>query len=947
MPSVGEWPTKEGLRIGYMNINHLLNKRDEFSSIIFNSGKQFHLFCCAESWLTKDIPDSDISIPGYNLDRLDRNAKVNPLQTGLILYSSISLTYKRITAFENCGVESMWIEISIKRSKPVLAGFLYRNPSEHVDWFEKFQDMMEAVSLTGNEVILFGDFNIDFLRNDHKWQQIYENYGLTQLVDSPTRSTSKSEKLIDHIYVSQIENIVETCTPYCGCSDHLPICVTWLKKDVKIPKPGHKTVTYRSFTNFDKDAFLKDLSESQLPHVYQYTNPDQAFEFWHKTFINVYNKHAPFITKRVKYSPKPPWLTKEIEEAIHIRNKHLRNKQFDEFKKQRNKVTFMLRKSKKNYFKTLIISSPQNNSKPIWKAIKILTHKNAEKTTVIPKELTTDMLNNFFCNIASQAVKNDKSKTNDLSRLTTFCNSKSIKSEFTIPPIPLTDVYFHLMHMKQTGTRGIDNLDGIILKLSAPVIADTLTYLYNMCLDKCYFPKILKQAKVIPLFKSGNKLDPSNYRPISIVSLLSKPLEKHINEYMTRHVSKYDLIHPSQSGFRSNHSCHTALINLVDEWLTNINDLKLTGILFIDFTKAFDIIDHTLLLRKLTLYKFSDHALSLIKSFLTDRYQSVFINNKQSNFLPLHFGVPQGSVLGPLLFVLYVNDLPLHIKDPCELFADDTSIHSNHSDINQLSINLQENVDQLVHWTELNHMCLNEKKTKCMVVTSRQKRQNLKDPMSPIYIGDRPIEEVDSHKLLGINIDNNLTWQSHITTLSKRISQKIFQLSKIKNFLDRNARKHFYHAFIQTCIDYSSTIFDTSSANTMKPLLRGHKRALKLVLHKSSTLTYKDYTELNILPLMYQLEYNKAVMMFRIMNGLAPSALTAKFPINKSRYTNNILVKKPRIDLYKTSMNYSGGMLWNSIPQTMKQTNSIQSFKASYRKLLFHRLATDNSKEKI
>ena len=219
---------------------------------------------------------------------------------------------------------------------------------------------------------------------------------------------------------------------------------------------------------------------------------------------------------------------------------------------------------------------------------------------------------------------------------------------------------------------------------------------------------------------------------------------------------------------------------LVDIFYKNIKKKKeeFTGVLFVDFAKAFDVIDHDLLLRKLTLYGLSNDTLHLISSFLSNREQLVCINTIKSDFLPVKYGIPQGSVLGPLLFSLYINDLPLFIKALCELFADDTTIHSSHSNLNNLLLSLQESINNLLQWTELNHMSLNSYKTKYMTITIRQKRQNISSRM-PLYIGNEKIVEVATHKVLGVSIDNNLSWTNHVNELTKRVSQKLYQLAKI------------------------------------------------------------------------------------------------------------------------------------------------------------------------
>ena len=323
-----------------------------------------------------------------------------------------------------------------------------------------------------------------------------------------------------------------------------------------------------------------------------------------------------------------------------------------------------------------------------------------------------------------------------------------------------------------------------------------------------------------------------------------------------------------------------------------------------DFTKAFDVIDHDLLLRKLTLYGLSNDTLHLISSFLSNREQLVCINTIKSDFLPVKYGIPQGSVLGPLLFSLYLNDLPLFIKALCELFADDTTIHSSHSNLNNLLLSLQESINNLLQWTELNHMSLNSYKTKYMTITTRQKRQNISSRM-PLYIGNEKIVEVATHKVLGVTIDNNLSWTNHINELTKLVSQKLYKLAKIKHFLNAHARKLFFHAHIQPIIDYASTLWDSASANTLKPLLSIHKRALKLTLLKSTSLTAHDYKLLDVLPLKLKLEFNKGIIMHKIVFGYVPSNLKSNFVSNQNRHSHKLVVPRPRLDLFKCSLMYS------------------------------------------
>ena len=935
MPKTSDtWPSTDGLRIGFLNINHIANKLSDVSDILSSSQKYLHLFGIAETKLPDQISSDDIKIPTYHIIPDDPSQQK---EKELLVYIHDTVHYKRIESLENYQVESIWIEIHLERTKPILIGFIYRNPAELTDWYDRFTLMMEDASVHSDEIILFGDFNIDLFKVNQRWTLICDSFHLTQLIDKPTRITDKTKTLIDHIYSTSTNNITEVCRPIFGCSDHFPVCLTWSKKGINIPKNSHKVIRYRCFSGFNKDAFLMDLLNSSMSLVYQFTNPDEAFEIWYHNFLNVYNVHAPFKTKRVKSRLKEPWITKDIEDAIAQRNKLSAIGTREEYKKQRNLVNSMKRSSKKKYFEQLI--SSKADSKSIWKAINQLINKNAAARSPPLTDLSSDSLNAHFCSIATTTIKSDRSHSNTLDILKDYCHSKNVSSNLVIPLMNIYDVYNALTHLKQTNSRGLDGIDGKILKIAAPVIADSLTYIYNLCISKNTIPKAFKTAKVIPIFKGGDHSDPSNYRPISILSILSKPLEHHINKHILNHFNQYNLFHPNQSGFRANHSCHTALTNLIDQWLTNINNNKITGVIFVDFAKAFDVIDHSLLLRKLQVYGSSDNTLKLMSSFLSERKQVVSNKGDVSTLLPNNFGVPQGSVIGPLLFSIYINDLPLSVNTQCELFADDTTIHTCHSHLNEVTSALQESIHQLLEWSEQNHMNLHPQKTKYLTITTRQKRQNLPASSPAIFINNDLIEEVDHHKMLGLTIDNNLSWMHHISILCKKISKCVYQLSRMKHFLDLNSRKIFFNAYIMSHMNYASTIWDSASANILKPLFSLHRRALKLVLLKPSSLTLSDYKALDILPLKSKLKYNKAVFVFKIMSGFAPPSLQNRFVTNCSHHTRRILVPLPRIDLYKSSLTYSGGCLWNEISKTqLCNTSSQPVFKKSYHKHLMNNI---------
>ena len=921
------WPVQRGLHIGFLNIRDATNKKDEIATILQNSNNPFHIFGFAESRLTDKTSADDMQIPGYSKPlRLDPS---KPKTTGIIVYHSLSLNCTRLTKYENYDVESVWVEIILKGSKPLIVGYVYRNPAETVDWKDKFNALMDDIVLLNREIIVLGDFNIDLFKPHQSWYDNYSMHGLEQIIDIPTRITDKTRTLIDHIYANCKTHITELCAPPCGCSDHNAVCLTWLNKRVKIPKVGHKTIYYRCFKQFNVENFLSDLANSSFDSIYQIRNPDDAADFWINTFSFIYNKHAPFIKKRVRHIIKPPWITKAIDAEIETRNYLKQFGSITQFKMQRNKVNSLKRRSKRQYFQKLLVSS--KDSRNIWKAINILTNKHATKNQQIIKDILPEDLNNHFANIAERTIVNNRTNDNTFDHMKEFVKNKAICFPFNLPLMTVLDVSKSIALLKHSGTRDLEGLDGKILGIACPVIVDSLTYLYNLCIEKNYIPLKFKKAKVIPMHKSGTPSDPCNYRPISILSVIAKPMEKHLHKYLYSYVVKNKLLHDDQSGFRKNHSCHTTLIQLTDDLLSNVNENKFSGLIFIDFQKAFDVIKHSILLQKLKILKLPSNFVSLISSFLTDRNQCVVINSQMSKLIPTKYGVPQGSVLGPLLFSIYVNDLPCFLNDKCEMFADDTTLHSCDSDPNILNKKLQDNLEKVIDWTELNHMALNPHKTKCMYVSARQKRQKMQSCFKPLYIGDNPVVEVNSHRMLGVIMDRDLSWYEHTSSLVKRMSIKLFQLSKIKHFLDVHSRKLFFFAHIVPIIDYASTLWDNCSDNNLKLINRMYKRALKLILLKPSSPTPQDFKQLNILTLHNRLLFNKAVCMHKVSNCNAPVKISTKFVINKYRHNHLYSLPRPRNNLFKTSFLYSGGNLWNGLPRQFKHITNVNTFKRKFK----------------
>ena len=657
---------------------------------------------------------------------------------------------------------------------------------------------------------------------------------------------------------------------------------------------------------------------------------------WFRLLLGVLNHHAPVKRKRVRHAHLPPWMTPKIKEAMALRKELKKDKnKKKEFKKQRNIVKHLVRKAKKEHFQKLVEKDDSISS--VWKAMRSVTQGSQPPN---PSTLSADELNAHFLSVADKILNEPNSEYSCSDSLRNFC-AKNIPSHesFTIPPIAVHEVGKYITQISDKKSAGTDGINGFILKLSLPYVIESLTYIYNLCIENDRFPDELKVAKVIPLPKSKELEDPNNYRPISLLSIISKPLEKHIHAHLLNYLDKYSLLHPLQSGYRPKHSCLTALSHMTSKWLTNINESMMTGAIFLDLRKAFDLINHDILLKKLTLYLKSAKSVSLLNSYLHNRQQCVYTQGEFSTKGHLKHGVPQGSVLGPLLFCLFINDLPMNISNPavtCEMFADDTSLHAGGKEVKEIESVLQTSLNDVSSWCSKNSMLIHPHKTKSMLVSTRQKLQNSTYTLS-LSIDSTPVEQVSEHRVLGITLDDQFKWEAHTNNVCKKLSQNLFLLSKLKHFVNTETRILFFNAHIKSHIDYASPVWDMCPQTHMQHVNSLYRRSAKLILPDPSLSTDERMKKLNILSLDKHFEYNKCILMYKITCNRAPMYLWNLFEHSQTRYENSrsgLKPTRPRIDLTKSNISFAGASLWNSLPTSIREMSSLSSFKATLRKYL-------------
>ena len=544
-----------------------------------------------------------------------------------------------------------------------------------------------------------------------------------------------------------------------------------------------------------------------------------------------------------------PWFTSGLKKSSIVKNKLYKKfilsptpLNLKEYKIYKNKYVHILRKAKKTYFSKKFEES-KNNIKSTWITINQLLNKkkkpplgpslmllNGNKLSNDPYEISCGF-NNFFADVGasiSQKIENISG-----SHLEYLKNLNRCIYHFEPPTLnEIRDVIRNL----KTNSAGHDEISGFLMKEVLNNILEPLTHILSLSMATGVVPKDLKKAKIIPLFKDGDQCNFTNYRPISILPWFSKILEKLIYSRILSHLQDNEILFEHQYGFRKHHSTYMALLQLVDKIQTALNDRKYSLSIFLDLSKAFDTVNHEILFKKLQYYGFQGDTLKWLISYMKERVQYVVINGCASSTLGVSCGVPQGSVLGPLLFLIYMNDFPLACNSSSPiLFADDTNMTLSHIDLHTLINNANEEMARVAKWFKLNKLSLNIKKSSFIVLTGRGR--SYKKNYARVSIEGNEISQVCHVTFLGIIIDEKLNWKQHIDFIHKKTAKSLGIISKLRHFVDKSCLLTLYYSLIYPYLIYGNIVW----ANTF------HSSLLKIYsLQKRFTrrTTFSNLTEL-------------------------------------------------------------------------------------------------------
>ena len=770
------------------------------------------------------------------------------------------------------------------------------------------------------------------------------DHNLLPTMTKPTRISKTSATLIDNILISKkSQPNYESLIIVDDLSDHLP-CLVKLKN---FNPTGIKNfILKRIINNNALNNIKEDLSKINWHAKLKDKLASDSFHTFHTELVTSLNKHAPEKLVRIKEKRiKNPWMSKGLKNSL-IKSKKLYEKALIDPALWSKYKEFMVilrkckRKLKLNYYQNKCNDFIKNGKK-MWNLINKINGKINDKTCIIDylkvnniKYLIGKDISNqfgkYFASVGKElALKIEEPKTplhKYLNKIKT--NSKCMFFE----PTSLQEVSNIIHSLKPKNSSGYDDISNKLLKKLHPVILKPFTEVINRSLEEGIFPNDMKRSDTIPLHKRKEKFLTTNYRPISLLLTLSKILEKVVYKRTVKFLDKNCFIYNSQYGFREKHSCIDAVMELTTEILKSKENNLHTASVFLDLSKAFDTLDPKILIKKLEKYGLRGVVRNWFESYLTNRQLRVKCevakeSKKQySNLYDVEYGTPQGSCLGPLLFLLFINDLYLNIEH-CNiiLFADDTTLYKSHRNVRYLKWCIEEDLKIISDWFKANKLTLNIEKTEYMFFCA--KPMNAKPALE---IDDITLLSVESVKFLGIWLDQNLNWNIHVNKLITRLKVNMHLLRTPKHLFNEKTLKLIYHAHIQSHIDYGLILW--GSMTTQNNLLRVQSVQNKCVeiisRNKSTELNYK---KLKIMKIKELIKIKEITVGYRLINNMLPNKISQQLKSDSERksltktHTYNTRGKKiPNLPKVSKS-NYINSYLYQSIKQFMLLPLKIQN----------------------
>ena len=921
------------------NEDHLLHLHD-----IADTNK-FHCFAITETWLSSTTtPAEYLSIPPPEYELVCANwdsnlPNVRRGGVGFLIRKPCTLLSSNPFTFSS--FEALTVRLQIGTNKLSLLN-IYRPPdsSNYAQPFstfiDEFRTLLASFSTTKDDFLITGDFNIhvDNFSDSHSSQlsSLLSSMNLKQHISFPTHSGGHT---LDLVITSDDSNIISsTASLPISPSDHLPIVTTCSLSIPIVPTPS--LVTFRKFSLIDINQFKDDIMNSPLIKDPP-SSLTELVQVYNSTLTNIINKHAPLIT-RPQRNQSNPWYNQTLRslksgcrraERIWAKTRSSVSKLILH---HQVKIYHSAIKHAKQAYYANIIDKSSKNTKSLWKTVNTLLHKKT--TATLPSTSPSALPSVFSTFFADKIIKlrsaiqgSRSSRTPDLPQ--PLSKPKDLKS---FDPCTIDEIRKLIIDSPDKHCQ-LDPIPTFLLKQCIDVLAPVITRIVNLSLLSSSFPDDFKQAIVTPLLKKPtlDKEELSNYRPISNLSFLSKLTERLIKNRLTSHLSSNSLFNIHQSAYTRHHSTETVLLSVHDFIIRAMSTQKLTCLCLLDLSAAFDTIDHSILIERLqSWFGIQDKALSWFKSYLHNRKFSVNVGNSLSPPVDLSYGVPQGSVLGPILFALYTTPLSSLISSQSlqhHLFADDTQLFASFSpsSFSQTAESLQTIFDSISSWMSANFLALNPSKTEFMIFGNAHQLSKLQNPILTLDSATI-IHPATTARNLGFIFDKHLSLHDHISSLSKACFFHIRDLRRIRPCLNHRTASIIATSLVHSKLDYCNSLFVNLPSQELDRL-QFIQNSLARAVSRSSRFSHVTPTlkSLHWLKIRERVLYKTISLTYKTIQADQPLYLSNLLTFQQQRSTRSsqlVTLARPsnpsHCQITDRSFYFNAPKIWNSLPASLR-----------------------------
>jgi hypothetical protein len=868
-----------------------------------------------------------------------------------------------ISFYPNYKCENLWLEFSFLNSTYIIAA-MYNHPKQKAnDFFQKLEPSLHKVVRKGHPCIIVGDININLLKYSSNsdiaaYLTNIVSYNFLPIMLLPTRITSNSCTLIDHIYLfegtRQRPYLDISCGNFiCDISDHLANFILLHNRctSKKTIRPSTRIFSDRNKNKFHAELLATDWESA----LYSTLDVETAFSAFTGVLQDAFKAAFPLVRMSKKAVRDKEWVTATLKEYINKKNflykvwitsNSTKDKKI--YLSYKKTVTKLIKKARCEYYSKQF-SNKINDAKLIWKQInELFSIKKAKSSSQIRKitingaEVENENLmpvafNEYFCSIGAKlAEKFNNNNADPMAEGYKQFLDNPVQNTIFCEAISEQEIAATISMIKPKKSSGPDELPMFLFKDFVHTISPHLSFLFNLSLDYGIVPNSQKIAKVVPIFKKGDSTLVANYRPISLLNSMAKILEKVIANRLSSFLTKYNIIYDFQFGFRKHHSTTLSVLEVIDECYNKLNQNNYVLGIYFDLQKAFDSVTHSILLDKLEYYGIRGKLFNWFVSYLSNRQQFTVVNGVSSSVLPIAYGVPQGSVLGPLLFLLYINDIFKAVDNSkLRLFADDTNLFVFEKTISALETTANNSVQSLQHWFYCNKLTVNVDKTNMTLFNT--KRGNT-SPEINVVLGGNPIAHVNECKYLGIVIDVNLKWNVHVDSIVKCLVKFTSLFYKLRVILPAATIKQLYFALVYSKLLYGLEVYGCADMCVLDPLIKLNNKILRICQFQSIDCPlYVLYDKYNTLPLPALYEFQLSCLMHKLLHckNILPPAIQNFLTVNSSIHSHNTR-QKNNLHLFTISNNFgsksiafNGSKLWNGLTDALKNMTSFPAFKRS------------------